>query len=79
MIMLISKVHPSVHILILYFAKWTLIKKFTLGNSLAAQWLGLGTFTAKGLVQFLVEELKSCKLHHKKINKIYKYCITNTW
>ena len=32
------------------------------GNSLAIQWLGLGTFTARALVQFLVRELRSRKL-----------------
>ena len=32
-----------------------------LGNSLAVWWLGLGTFTAKGLGQSLVRELRSHK------------------
>ena len=35
---------------------------FYLGNSLAVQWLGLGTFTAGAQVQSLVRELRSCKL-----------------
>ena len=31
------------------------------GNSLAVQWLGLGTFTAVAQVQSLVGEIRSCK------------------
>ena len=31
------------------------------GNSLAVQWLGLGTFTARAWVQSLVRELRSHK------------------
>ena len=31
------------------------------GNSLAVQWLGLGTFTASAQIQSLVRELRSCK------------------
>ena len=31
------------------------------GNSLAVQWLGLGTFTAGDQVQSLVKELSFCK------------------
>ena len=37
-------------------------KIFTVGNSLAVQWLGLGIFTAEGKVQSQVEELRSHKL-----------------
>ena len=32
------------------------------GTSLAVQWLGHSTFTARAWVQFLVQELRSCKL-----------------
>ena len=31
-------------------------------NFRAVQWLGLSTFTARALITFLVEELRSCKL-----------------
>ena len=31
-------------------------------NFRAVQWLGLSTFTARALIPFLVEELRSCKL-----------------
>ena len=34
-----------------------------IGTSLAIQWLGPQTFTAKGRVQSLVGELRACKLH----------------
>ena len=34
-----------------------------LGNFLVVQWLGLGVSTAMALVQSLVRELRSCKLH----------------
>ena len=41
------------------------------GNSLAVQWLGLGTLTVVAWVQSLVRELRSHKLHGvaKKIKK----------
>ena len=43
--------------------KWTTkTKQKQNGNSLAVQWLGLGTFTAMAQVQSLVRELRSCKL-----------------
>ena len=32
------------------------------GNSLGAQWLALGAFTAMAWIQSLVRELRSCKL-----------------
>ena len=42
------------------------MRKNEWGNSLAVQWLGLGTFTAVSLVQSLVRELRSHKLPKKK-------------
>ena len=44
----------------------TAIKNKLLGNSLAVQWLGLGTFTATTWVQSLVGELRSCKFCSRK-------------
>ena len=44
--------------LIWSFPRWA----FFLGNSLAVQWLGLGTFTAVAWLQSLARELRSCKL-----------------
>ena len=44
----------------------TAIKNKLLGNSLAVQWLGLGTFTARTWVQSLVRELRSCKFCSRK-------------
>ena len=43
--------------------------KITIGNSLAVQWLGLGTFTAVARVQSLVGELRSHKPCHGPKNK----------
>ena len=43
---------------------------FKIGNSLAVQSLGSGTFTIKGPVQPLVRELRSCKLHGVATNQI---------
>ena len=37
------------------------LKKCSIGNSLAVQWLGLGTFTTMYWVQSLIWELRSCK------------------
>ena len=37
-------------------------------NSLAVQWLRIGTFTAVAWVQSLVGELRSCKLHNSAKN-----------
>ena len=39
------------------------------GNSLAAQWLGLSTFTAMAWAQSLVGELRSCKLQGTAKNR----------
>ena len=38
-----------------------MVSKVRRGNSLAVQWLGVGTFTARAWVQSLVRELRSRK------------------
>ena len=47
-------VHASMRVSL---QKWSLFR-----NSLAVQWLALSTFTAEGLVQSLIRELRSHKL-----------------
>ena len=52
----LSKKHYKVRITIILN-----LKMMKLGNSLAVQWLGLSTFTARAQVQTLVGELRSHK------------------
>ena len=58
-----------------------MILKEIKGNSLAIQWLELGTFTAVAWLQYLVRELRSCKprIVAKKKKKERKEIKTFLW
>ena len=56
----------------MHFTKFCYVSRYkNSGNSLAAQWLGLGTFTDMAQVQSLVRELRSQRKAKKKKREIH--------